>query len=272
LLYLVATPIGHLGDITFRAVEILKNCDLILCEDTRHSQTLLKHYDVSKPLKSFHQHNEQQMEEAVIAELRAGKTLALITDAGTPGICDPGYALTQRCLKENLPWTLIPGPCALIQALVCSGMDSSYFQFVGFLPRAHEQKQKFLQSCLQFKGTTICYEAPHRIQETLEALAELAPERKLAIARELTKKFEEVLHGTAAELAPIPLKGEIILLIQGDQGKAIEDWAALSIEDHVAILMQEYKLSKNDAIKMAAEMRGLPKRIVYNKMHKATED
>lgn len=251
---------------TFRAVEVLKSCDYILCEDTRHSLTLLKHYEIQKPLKSFHQFNEKQAEDSVVEDLRDGKTIGLITDAGTPGICDPGYAITQRLLKEGLPWTLIPGACALIQGLVCSGFDSNHFQFIGFLPKTEQQKKKVLQSCLQFPGTSICYESPHRIEETLKLIQWIDPARQLGIARELTKKFEEVLRGTAEELLTHPIKGEVVLLIKG----ATKDlsWLELSIEDHVAHLMNDYGMEKSDAIKAAAEMRGIPKRQVYNVIHK----
>lgn len=250
---------------TFRAVEVLKSCDYILCEDTRYSLTLLKHYEIQKPLKSFHQFNERQAEDSVVEDLQNGKTIGLITDAGTPGICDPGYAITQRLLKENLPWTLIPGACALVQGLVCSGFDSSHFQFIGFLPKPEQQKRKTLQSCMQFAGTSICYESPHRIEDTLKLISSIDPARQVGIARELTKKFEEVLRGTAEELLSHPIKGEVVLLIKG----AAKDhsWLELSIEEHVAHLMDDYGMSKSEAIKSAAEMRGIPKRQVYSKIN-----
>lgn len=271
MLYLVATPIGNLSDITFRAIETLKVCDYILCEDTRHSLQLLKHYDIQKPLKSFHQFNEKQVESQIIGDLKSGLTIALISDAGTPSICDPGFSILQKCLEHAIPWTLIPGPCALIQALVCSGLPSEHFQFVGFLPKTATQKRKCLQAYLQFAGTTIVYESPHRIEETLQILHDLKPQQSLAVTRELTKKFEEVLRGTAEELLneikTSPLKGEIVLLIKGSTGKSGEEWLALSVEDHVHQLMQNFGLSKNEAIKMAAEMRGVPKRVVYKEMH-----
>ncbi len=272
MLYLVATPIGNLGDFSYRAVEVLNSCDYILCEDTRHSLTLFKHYNVKKPLKSFHQFNELKMEDAVVQDLREGKTIGLVTDAGTPGISDPGYALTQRLFQEQLPWTLIPGPCALIQALVCSGFDSHHFQFVGFLPRPEQQKRKTLQSILQFPGTTICYESPHRISDTLKVLQGLDPTRELAIARELTKKFEEILRGTAEQLLNIPIKGETILLIKGRSAEPRQEWESLTIEEHVHMLIQDYGLTKQEAVKTAAEMRGLPKRSVYNQIHRKNSE
>jgi 16S rRNA (cytidine1402-2'-O)-methyltransferase len=265
MLYLIATPIGNLGDLTYRAVEILKTCDLILCEDTRHSAVLLAHYEIRKPLKSYHQFNESEREEQILGELRNGKTIALISDAGTPGICDPGEQLVKRCIEENLPFTALPGPCAIITALTLSGMDTLPFQFIGFLPKKTSEIRKALQEALLYPGTTICYETPHRITETLEILKELAPTRKVAIARELTKKFEECLRGTPEELLPHTFKGEIVLLIEKSTKEL--DFSELSLEEHVKALEESYGLTRMEAIKMVASLRKLPKKTVYNSLH-----
>ena len=220
MLYLVATPIGNLGDITFRAVEILKSCDYILCEDTRHSLRLLQHYSIQKPLISYHMFNEASREQKVIADLEAGKNIALISDAGTPGIADPGMRLVKKCRDENLKVEAIPGACAAIQAITCSGMSTERFQFWGFLPKTSGRLQTQLEDILKYPGTTICYETPHRLLKVLEVLKRLAPERKICVARELTKKFEEVLSGTPSELLlewkNRSVKGEIVLLIKGE--------------------------------------------------------
>lgn len=270
MLFLVATPIGNLGDITMRAIETLKACDYILCEDTRHSRPLLDHYGIQKPAKSFHKFNEALKEDAIIHDLKEGKQVALISDAGTPGISDPGAKLVKRCLEEGIAVTAIPGPCAAVVGLSCSGLDTNRFQFFGFLPRKAGELRRTLQEILTYPGTTICYESPHRLQDVLKCLQEIAPQRQIAVARELSKKFEELLRGTPQEvLAHFTdgVKGEIVLMISGEKHAASADWEALSPEEHVALLEKEYHLSRHDAIKMAAEIRGVPKRTIYNRFH-----
>lgn len=272
MLYLVATPIGNLSDITFRAIDTLKACDYILCEDTRHSLRLLQHYEIHKPLKSFHKFSEASKEDDTIQDLKAGRVIALISDAGTPGISDPGTRLVQRCVKENVPVQAIPGPCAAIAALSSSGLDTDVFQFVGFLPKKKQELRSALQEIGAYKGTTVCYESPNRLMEVLETIQELYPEKEIAVARELTKKFEEIQRGTATSLLAYwsdkEVKGEIVLLLSGQKDVTIPDWHNLSPEDHVRFLEDTYKLSKNDAIKMAATLRGVPKRDIYNRLHK----
>lgn len=271
MLYLVATPIGNLKDITLRAIETLQSCDYILCEDTRHSQILLKHYNIQKPLKSFHKFNEASKENQVIDDLKAGQVICLISDAGTPGISDPGIRLVKRCIQEGLPITAIPGACAAIAALSISGLDTDHFSFLGFLPRQHSALKKTIKQILESSSTTICYESPERIDKVLGTIQSLDPERELVLARELTKKFEEFLRGKAQELASFciekKLKGEIVLLITGKNLNETTDWGALSIEAHVAQVQQMEQLSLNEAIKKVAEVRSLSKRIVYNKIH-----
>lgn len=185
--------------------------DAILCEDTRHSRKLLSHYGISKPLHSYHQFNEAKKEGQILGLLEEGKELALLSDAGTPGISDPGERLVRACREKGLEVTLIPGPCALIHALVVSGLPTEPFQFVGFLPRRPGRLKRALQGLLDYEGTSIAYESPHRMHKTLAALHELEPQRQIAIARELTKKFEEVRRGRAEEIGEV--KGECVLLI-----------------------------------------------------------
>lgn len=271
MLFLVATPIGNLSDITLRALDTLKSCDYVLCEDTRHTRPLLSHFEIQKPLKSFHKFNESLKEDRIIRDLHDGMKIALVSDAGTPGISDPGSKLVQRCLAENIEVTAIPGACAAILALSCSGFDTNRFQFFGFLPKKTAELRRTLQDLLTYSGTTICYESPFRLLDLLELFNELAPERKLAVARELTKKFEEIRRGTAKELLEHwkehEVKGEIVVLISGEDHPATQDWESLSPEEHVALLEKTYHLSRHDAIKLAAEVRGVPKRHVYNKVH-----
>ena len=267
MLYLVATPIGNLSDMTYRAVEVLQSCDYILCEDTRHSSVLLKHYDIKKPLKSYHKFNEASRENELLLDLRDGKSIALISDAGTPGIADPGTRLVEKTVEEGLPVCSIPGACAAITALSCSGLNTEMFQFVGFLPKKQQELLSILRGILQYPGTTITYESPKRLMATLEKIHELESERKVSVGRELTKKFEEVLRGTAAELlshfqekAP---KGEIVLMISGKETEAI-DWTSLTAEEHVKAIEEDYGVSKKEAIKIVAQLRGVPKRDIYN--------
>lgn len=267
MLYLVSTPLGNLSDITYRAVEILKFSDYILCEDTRQSRILLNHYEIKTPLKSYHQFSEAEKEEPIICDLSNGKQIALISDAGTPGISDPGMRLVKRCRNENIRVIPIPGPTAAIAALSASGLDTAMFQFLGFLPKKEGELKNALIQLLHYSGTTVCYESPHRLEGLLAQLTELAPKRKICIAREITKKFEEFIYGTAEELiqrqAKTPYKGEITLVIEGDSEGKHSQWKMLTPKSHVACLMEEFHLSKKDAIKLAAELRGVPKRDIY---------
>jgi 16S rRNA (cytidine1402-2'-O)-methyltransferase len=262
LLYLVSTPIGNLSDISLRALEVLKACSYILCEDTRHSRILLERYEIKTPLRSFHKFNEKQQEEQVVEDLRAGRDIALISDAGTPLIADPGAALVSLCRKEGLPISAIPGPCAVINALILSGFASPPFQFLGFLPK---NPRDSLPAILLYPGTSVIYESPHRIKETLSLLRTLEPNRKVCIAREMTKHYEECLIGTPPELlercSQAPLKGEIVLLLAPPPLEEVKN--KVSSEKLVAILEQELLLTRHEAIKMAAKVQGLSKREVY---------
>lgn len=217
MLYLIATPIGNLSDFSFRAIQAIQSCDYLLCEDTRHSLKLLSHYELAKPLKSYHSFNEAGREKQILTDLKDGKTIGLLSDAGTPGIADPGMRLVKRCREEEIPITAIPGACAAIVALTLSGFPTHKFQFIGFLPVKKGQRQRVLSESLLYPGTTVAYESPHRILSTLEILQTIAPEHGIAIARELTKKFEEVIRGTPSILLErwenASPKGEFVLLI-----------------------------------------------------------
>jgi 16S rRNA (cytidine1402-2'-O)-methyltransferase len=219
MLFLIATPIGNLKDISFRALETCAACDYLLCEDTRHTRILLAHYQLKVPLKSFHLFNEASKEGGVILDLKNGKRVGLISDAGTPGISDPGQRLIQRCYKEGVTVTPIPGPCAAIAALAASGLATEPFQFLGFLPRKKGKLLRTIESILTYKGTSVCYESIYRLVGTLKIVSELAPDRECVIARELTKKFESFVRGPSASLfthfSQAKPKGEIVLLISG---------------------------------------------------------
>lgn len=271
MLYLVATPIGNLKDITHRALEVLSQTDYILCEDTRHSVILLKHYSIQKPLVSFHKFSEASKEDSIIADLKDGKTICLISDAGTPGISDPGTRLVQRCVQEDLEVFSIPGPCALIAALSSSGLDTSRFQFLGFLPKQSSALKDAAKEFLIYPYTSICYESPERIENLLKIIHEFSPERQLVVARELTKKFEEFIRGTPSQILMIQqeqrFKGEIVLLIEGFSGQALNSWEDLSVEELVTKIQNENQCSLNEAIKKVAEIRSVPKRQIYNQIH-----
>ncbi|MGC3991282.1 MAG: 16S rRNA (cytidine(1402)-2'-O)-methyltransferase [Chthoniobacteraceae bacterium] len=224
VLYLVATPIGNLGDITLRALEVLKNADYIAAEDTRHSLRLLQHYEIRKPLVSYHEHNEARRTAELLTPLREGKNIAIITDAGMPGVSDPGWRLLNACREEGLPYTVIPGPSAVLTALIGSGLSSERFLFAGFLPVKSGGREREVRAALDRPETTVFFESPHRILKTLALLAEIAPTRRLCVARELTKQFEEFRTTTAAELlahyTAHPAKGEICLVIEGNRERS----------------------------------------------------
>ena len=217
MLYVVATPIGNLGDITLRALEALKAADVIAAEDTRHSGILLKHYDIQKPFVSYHEHNEAMRTAQLAERLAAGETVALITDAGLPGISDPGARLIRECIRRDLPFTVVPGPSAVLTALVGSGFATDEFFFGGFLPPKSGGRARELTAAAERAKTSIFFESPHRLLKTLAAAHEIMPDREICVARELTKKFEEFRRGRPAELLAHyiakPAKGEIVLVV-----------------------------------------------------------
>lgn len=228
-LYIVATPIGNLGDITLRARDCLAGVDTIACEDTRHSGILLQHLGIRKPLLSIHEHNEASRSVQLIEELRAGRSAAYISDAGMPGVSDPGQRLVNACIRAGIPIEVLPGPCAVITALIGSGFPADAFFFGGFLPVKSGQRERALTRALERDETTVFYESPHRLGSTLALLATLAPHSRLCVARELTKKFEEFRRGTAREIlahyTAHPAKGEICLVLAGTD---LPKWAAAS--------------------------------------------
>ena len=217
MLYVVATPIGNLGDITLRALEVLKDVSLVAAEDTRYSGILLKHYKIDKRLISYHEHNEAMRTAQLVERLAAGENIALITDAGTPGLSDPGARLIRECIKRELPFTVIPGPSSILTALVGSGFSTEKFFFSGFLPVKSGQRERELRDAAAREQTTIFFESPYRLTKALKACIDIMQDRQLCVARELTKKFEEFRRGTATELLAHyearPPKGEIALVI-----------------------------------------------------------
>jgi 16S rRNA (cytidine1402-2'-O)-methyltransferase len=219
MLYVVATPIGNRGDITLRALEVLKSVDLIAAEDTRHSGMLLHHFGIKKPLVSYYEHNEAKRTAELVERLTRGENVALITDAGVPGLSDPGSRLIRECIRRHLSFTVLPGPSSILTALVGSGFSTDKFSFRGFLPVKSGQRERELRAAVESDETTIFFESPHRLIKTLAACVEVMPDRQLCVARELTKKFEEFRRGSASELLAHyrahPPKGEIVLLVSG---------------------------------------------------------
>lgn len=264
MLYLVSTPIGHLDDFSKRAIQALETVDYILCEDTRRSSILLNRYGIRKKLVPYHKFNEKKNLDRLLEDLSSDLNIALISDAGTPCINDPGLVLVEACIEKKIPFTLIPGPCSPILALVLSGMDTTRFQYIGFLPKTGA---KTLHQALSYPGTTIALESPSRIIETLEDIQKLDPKRKLAIAREMTKTHEECLRGTAEELLSHfktqEPRGEIVLVIEG--GALSEE--ELPLEELIEMLQTFHGLSLKEAVKMAAKLKKIPKRDVYHAIH-----
>lgn len=261
MLFIIATPIGNLEDISRRALQSLASAEAILCEDTRNSSVLLDRYGIKKPLVSYHKFKEKAALFDILADLAAGKILALISDAGTPCINDPGQALVQACIERGIAISAIPGPCSLIQALVLSGFDTSKFQFIGFLPKTGQKS--VLRAAMSYPGTTVVFESAKRLVKTLAAID---GERRVAVVREMTKMFEEVRRGKAAEVlahfkAHAP-RGEIVLVIEA--GKTPDN---LSLEELVQMLQELHGLSLKEAVKAAAKMKYLSKRDVYKKFH-----
>jgi 16S rRNA (cytidine1402-2'-O)-methyltransferase len=272
-LYIVATPIGNLEDITLRALRVLREADLIACEDTRQTRKLLDHAGISKPTVSYHDHNESERAAELIAKLEAGMKIALVSDAGTPLISDPGYRLVAAAIDAGIPVVPIPGPCAAVAALSASGLPPDSFRFCGFLPPKSSQRRKFLEELASETCTLIFYEAPHRALNALEDIGAVMGERRVVLAREVSKIHEEFLRGTAAEIRAqlgerAVVRGEITILVgkrevgQGlvGQGHALPGDAP--VEDAVRALEQQ-GLSRMDAIKRVAKERGIPKREVY---------
>lgn len=271
ILYLCATPIGNLEDITFRALRILKEVDLIAAEDTRNSIKLLNHFEIKTPMTSYHEYNKIEKGRELVAKLQEGTDIALITDAGTPGISDPGEELVRMARKEGITVTSLPGACACITALTISGLPTRRFAFEAFLPSDKKDCRRVLDEMKDETRTVILYEAPHRLLKTLALLFETLGDRQMTVCRELTKKHESSVSGTVSEVIAHfeehEPKGECVLVIKGKDYLEIEKeeqekWQELSIEEHVEKYIVE-GMSKKDAMKAAAVDRGLSKRDVY---------
>ena len=219
-LYIVPTPIGNLGDITYRAIEVLKNVAMILAEDTRVTKKLLHHYDISTPLRSYHQHNEHKIINELVSKIQMGDQMAIVSDAGTPGISDPGFLLVRKCKENGIDIECLPGATALIPASINSGIPSDRFYFEGFLPQKKGRKSR-IETLLNFDKTVVLYESTHRILKLLKEVKEVAPSRQISVSRELTKKFEENVQGTAQQLLlhfeTNSTKGEFVVVIQGNK-------------------------------------------------------
>ena len=256
-LYIVATPIGNLEDITLRALRVLKEVDLIAAEDTRQTLKLLNHYEINKPLISYHRHNEETKSEILIEKLRNGENIALVSDAGTPGICDPG----EEKIKKG-----IPGACAMINALIVSGISTKEFEFLGFLPLNKKLRRQKLKEIENSSKTIIIYEAPHKMKTTLGDLKEILKDRKIVLARELTKIHEEFIRKSIDELLSEidTIKGEMILIIEGNKidTEECKNFDEISLEDHYK-LYEEKGLNKKEIIKQIAKDRNVNKNEIY---------
>lgn len=269
---MVATPIGNLEDFSFRGVRTLQEVDCIAAEDTRHTRKLLHHYDIKTPMISYHQHNEHQRSQEILDRLNAGEHIALVSDAGTPGISDPGEILVRRCAEENITVTAIPGANAGINALILSGFSTKTFSFLGFLSPDKKESRRQLDHLKSLWGTGILYEAPHRLKKTLQVLLEDLGDVPVALVKELTKIHETVWRGTisrailyVSEKAP---KGEYVLVLSLENEK-VEDvfWKDWSLEEHMAYY-EDQGLTRKDAVKKIATDRTLPKREVYERFMK----
>ncbi len=275
ILYLCPTPIGNLKDISERVLETLREADLIAAEDTRNSMKLMNAFDIHVPMTSYHEYNKTEKAYTLIDKLKEGTNIALISDAGTPGISDPGEVLVKMCHEEGIKVTSLPGPCACITALTLSGLSTRRFAFEGFLPSDKKERKEVLEDLKREYRTFIVYEAPHHLKGTLGELKEtLGGERKIAICRELTKKFEEVLRfdleGAALFYEKNEPKGEFVLVIEGldrnaEKEKIQKNWQEMSVEDHMKIYL-DAGMDKKEAMKAVAKDRGVSKSEVYNSL------
>lgn len=265
-LYIVPTPIGNLEDITIRALNILKEVDVIFAEDTRTTKQLLNHFEINKKLISSHLYNENQNEEKELDYLREGKNIAVVSDRGTPVISDPGYILVKNAIEHGYNVVCLPGPTAVIPALVMSGLSGGPFTFYGFLNSKESKRKKELESLKMTPYPIAFYEAPHRLMKTLNNIYEIFGNRNVAIVREISKRYEEVIRGTVEKLLKTVenLKGEIVIVVEGNHEKQTFD--NLSIKDHVNLYIED-RLTPNEAIKKVAKERNVPKSEIYNEYH-----
>ena len=274
-LYLCATPIGNLEDMTFRVIRILKEVDLIAAEDTRNSIKLLNHFEIRTPMTSYHEYNKIEKGRKLVEKLQEGKDVALITDAGTPGISDPGEELVRMCKEAGIAVTSLPGACACITALTLSGMSTRRFAFEAFLPQDKKERRRILDEVCTETRTMIFYEAPHRLVRTLRELKNtLGSHRRITVCRELTKKYETVysdsLGGAVRYYEEVPPKGECVLVLEGKSQEEVEEeqkkwWMPLSVEEHMQIYLNQ-GMDKKEAMKRTAKDRGVSKRDIYQEM------
>ena len=270
-LYLCATPIGNLEDITLRVLRVLKEADLIAAEDTRNSIKLLNHFDIKTPMTSYHEYNKIEKAYTLIEKMREGMNIALITDAGTPGISDPGEELARMCMDAGIEVTSLPGPAACITALTLSGLPTRRFAFEAFLPMEKKERKEVLQELVDETRTIIIYEAPHKLVKTLKDLRETLGNRRITLCRELTKKHETAFRTTIEELLSYyenekPL-GECVLVIEGKSRKELKEaeaasWETVPVEEHMKIY-EKQGMSRKDAMKQVAKDRGMSKREIY---------
>ena len=273
-LYLCATPIGNLEDMTFRAVRVLKEADLLAAEDTSTSIRLLNHFDIHTPMTSYHEYNRIEKGHHLVSLLLEGKNIALITDAGTPGISDPGEDLVRMCRDAGIPVTSVPGACACVNALIISGRPTRRFCFEAFLPADKKDRRRVLQEIQEETRTTVIYEAPHRLRKTLQELLEVLGDRRLSICRELTKKFETVMETTLEDAVRFygeqEPRGEYVLVLEGRSHASIDEeersrFENMSVQEHVE-MYEEQGLNRKDAMKQAAKDRGVSKRDIYRSL------
>ena len=273
-LFLCATPIGNLEDVTLRVLRILREADLIAAEDTRNSIKLLNHYEIHTPMTSYHEYNKIEKARELIRQMQEGKNVALITDAGTPGISDPGEELVRMCLKEGIEVTSLPGPCACVTALTMSGLSTRRFCFEAFLPTDKKERQQILSELEKETRTIILYEAPHRLVRTLEELAGIFGERRLSVCRELTKKHETVFSATVSEALAYyrenEPKGECVLVLEGKSFSQIRreeqrQWESLTVEEHMERYL-DAGMDRKEAMKQVAKDRGVSKREIYQSL------
>lgn len=276
ILYLVPTPIGNLEDMTFRAIRIMKEADIIAAEDTRNTRKLCNYFEIDTPIVSYHEHNKEMSGRQLMERLEKGQAIALVSDAGMPVISDPGYELVASALASGFKTVPLPGANAALTALIASGIKPQPFFFYGFLARGKKEKKAELDTLKRQAGAVIFYEAPHRLKETLKLLLEVWGNRPIVLCRELTKKYEEFLRGTVEEALQWAetedIRGEFCLIVEGASGIELEEeeaawWEGLSLKEHVGHYIEERQYTSKEAIKEAAKDRGLPKRDLYQAYH-----
>jgi 16S rRNA (cytidine1402-2'-O)-methyltransferase len=262
-LFVVATPIGNLGDWTHRAEEILRSVDLVLCEDTRHTRKLVSRYGIRAKLQSYHNFNESEKTEPLVAELLAGSSIALVSDAGTPTVSDPGFRLVRRCRERGIPVIPIPGPSAVVTALSVSGLPTDEFHFVGFLPPKHEARKRKLETLSHQTSTLVFYEAPHRLRSALEDIREVLGDREVFVGREMTKLHEDYRFGRVSHvIAQVIERGEAVIVVEGARERYVQDHEKLDLDG----------LSRQEILKLAARRMGVGRKQLYDLLFKKTDD